>query len=90
MIEWVPWFLVLIAWPGDRVDDQQIVRIEVAVDQDECEALGQKYLQEGIADTPDGAPKPRRFLCSPMPDRASFNAAVARWKARLREAPKPE
>ncbi|MEO0462028.1 MAG: hypothetical protein AAF127_02785 [Pseudomonadota bacterium] len=93
MTQWVPWLLILLTWSEGAPEDRQVVKIEVAVDQQECEKLGEDYVRsDKLSDGVSEAQASSRFgfVCSAFPERESFNAAVERWKAQLREAPKPE
>ncbi|WP_298304746.1 hypothetical protein [uncultured Erythrobacter sp.] len=90
MVEWIPWLLILVGWHQDTPDNQSVVKIEVAVDQEECEAIGARYLGEGEGSDRLSDRYQYRYLCAPMPDRASFNAAVERWQNQLTKAPHPK
>lgn len=91
MIDWIPWLLIVLGWHQDTPEDQQLISVEVVVDQEECETLGARYLGKDGAEAEDLSDTHQyRILCTPMPDRASFNAALERWKQQSREKPQPE
>ena len=86
MVEWIPWLLIIIGWNANAPDEQQVIAIEVAVDQEECDTLGKEYMgSKELSNDREG--HSFRYLCSPMPDHGAFAAAADRWQSQLDKQP---
>lgn len=87
--DWIPWLLIVFGAPERAQEDYQIVMVEVAADEAECAAMGVEYMN-ARASADEEASQAQRFVCTRMPARDSFNAALGRWIEKQAEALRPE
>ncbi len=90
---WIPWLLILFFAPENAQDDYQVIKVEIAADEEDCEAIGADYLEtQRSAD--NGADQSYKLLCTPMSEldsfRSSYNTAVQRWIEKQANAQRPE
>ena len=45
MVEWIPWLLIIIGWHPDTPEDQHVVRVQWVADQEECDLLGDEFVE---------------------------------------------
>ena len=90
MIDWIPWLLIITGWHPDSPHERHVVKVEVVVDYDECDAIGTGFVRSHDASQSEGGPHHYQFFCAPLPDSESFDAAIERWREQRSEAPQPQ
>ena len=82
MVEWIPWLLIIIGWHPDTPEDQRVVRVQWVADQEECDLLGDEFVESRKIYREELGPHQYRYFCSPAPDRESLDDA---WRSRMEQ-----
>lgn len=82
MVEWIPVLLIILGWNPDAPGDGRVMRVEVTIDETECNRLGDEFVaSHKMHGEKAGSPEPR-FFCVPMPDSEAVERA---WQRRIEQ-----
>lgn len=85
MEEWIPYLLVIVGWPPEKPDLQQIVRVDIVADQAECDLLGDEFVATRYEYREELGDAGYRYFCAPLPDREQFDEAFERMLEQQRD-----